>query len=688
MMVAPLGSRTWLTLVQVEHHDSSSRDIRSVNTKNPSASTKTLAKESKDRRKSEAAAASAVQLQFSSLSELATPIARVSAFCQAALKKLIPDEFWGTGESQSLNKNVFLKNVDHFVRLRRFETMNLHELTQGMKVRQAFIAPTGRIRLTRRQVADMGWLAPPGLGNQRMSKTDLRKRSEILHEFLYYLVDSLLIPLIRSNFYVTESNTHRYRVLFFRHDVWRYVAEPAMAALKTKMFEEVKMEDALRILDSRQLGFSQVRLLPKASAMRPIMNLRRRAIGKGDQRMLGPSINTILSPVHAMLNLEKRLKPERLGSAMFAVSDMYPRLKQFKQRMDSQGQGFYFAKVDVQAAFDTIPQAAIVRLMKDLPSSRQYKVVKHVEMQPDKDGYAALSSATGRKCIVRWRSSAVAAGDSSSFLQKVEDQFARHKKKTLFVDGVYRSYDTKALLTLMANHIQQNLVKIGKKYYRQKNGIPQGSVLSSALCNFFYADLEQECLGFLQCDDCLLLRLIDDFLLITTDKSKAVGFVEVMHSGLPKYGVQVNVGKSLVNFDLTLRDGTPVPRLQSGHAFPYCGTLLDCKTLEITKDRTHTKEIGVFNSLTVEFSRRPGRNLQRKVLNAFKIQSHQMFFDTYHNSPRTAFRNMHGAFSETATKMWAYARCLPKTKKPSPRLVIGRPMTPRDMQNDSLFLFC
>jgi telomerase reverse transcriptase len=119
------------------------------------------------------------------------------------------------------------------------------------------------------------------------------------------LFDSFLIPLVRSNFYVTESNVDRYRLFFFRHDVWRYVAEPAMAALKTSMFEEVRMEDAFRILQSRKLGYSQVRLLPKLNKMRPIMNLRRRTLVRGDKQILGPSINTILGPVSSMLKLEK-----------------------------------------------------------------------------------------------------------------------------------------------------------------------------------------------------------------------------------------------------------------------------------------------------------------------------------------------------------------------------------------------
>lgn len=143
------------------------------------------------------------------------------------------------------------------------------------------------------------------MGNQKSSQSDTKKRTEIFYEFLYYVFDSFLIPLIRSNFYVTESSVDRYRLFFFRHDVWGYVAEPAMTLLKTNMFEEVKTEDALRILASRKLGFSQVRLLPKQAKMRTIMNLRRRMLQHGDKRILGRSINSILGPVNSVLKLEK-----------------------------------------------------------------------------------------------------------------------------------------------------------------------------------------------------------------------------------------------------------------------------------------------------------------------------------------------------------------------------------------------
>ncbi|EFQ29316.1 telomerase reverse transcriptase [Colletotrichum graminicola M1.001] len=590
-------------------------------------------------------------IKFDAVTELATPVAHVSAFCQAVLAKIIPNEFWGLGEDQIHNKNTILKRVDHFIRMRRFESMTLCELLDGVKV------------------TSMQWLAPPGLKGQKTSQTDMMKRLEILNEFLYYVFDSLLIPLLRSNFYITESSSHRYRLFFFRHDVWRFVAEPAMATLRTNMFEEMKLDQATRVLDSRRLGYSRIRLLPKGKSMRPIMNLRRRTAVKGKSTILGPSINSVLTPVYSMLRLETERNPSKLGSSMFSVGDIYPRLSAFSAGFGDRTPKFYFAKVDVQSAFDTIPQAAVIRLMEGIPSEKQYIIKKHVEIK------AGLLDSRPQKHVVakltrRWHSIAVTPNDTNDFSKMVEARLGKNRKNTVFLGNTMRrEVSIGELMDLMASHIEQNLVKVGKKFYRQKKGIPQGSVLSSALCNYFYADLEAQHLAFLAAEDCLLLRLIDDFLLITTDQSKACEFVEVMHGGLPEYGVIVSPEKTLVNFDMEV-NGVRVARLPEGSHFPYCGLGVDCNTLDIVKDRDHVKNTVVSNALTVDYGNKPGQNFQRRVLNAFKIQSHLMFYDTKHNALETVTSNLHKAFVETAEKMWAYWRCLPARKRPSNGLIM------------------
>lgn len=362
----------------------------------------------------------------------------------------------------------------------------------------------------------------------------------------------------------------------------------------------------------------------------------------------------------------------------------------FKSALGPSTGPLYFAKVDVQSAFDTIPQSAIVGLLDSIPQQRHYRISKHVEITSNNPSTGANGKLIPSRPSRKWHATAVRKGDKSTFLESLDLGRAEKKRDTVFVDSVVqRKYEASDLLSLVASHIQQNLVKIGKKYYRQKQGIPQGSVLSSTLCNYFYADLEMQVLAFLDSSDCLLLRLIDDFLLITLDKAKAVRFIDTMHRGVPEYGVSVNPAKTLTSFDIAV-NGIPVANIVGRGVFPYCGMLINCKTMDLSKDHDRealgsgpgkpgqadgqrpkdTRVAGLYDSLTVEVCRTPGQTFERKALNVFKMQGHLMFLDTALNAPATVLTNLGEAFGVTAAKMWAYMRCLPPAKRPAAPLVI------------------
>lgn len=76
-----------------------------------------------------------VELPQAPLVSLATPHADVSAFCQAVISNLVPNGFWGKGSQGQENRKVVMQNIDRFVRLRRFESLSLHAVSQGLKVR-------------------------------------------------------------------------------------------------------------------------------------------------------------------------------------------------------------------------------------------------------------------------------------------------------------------------------------------------------------------------------------------------------------------------------------------------------------------------------------------------------------------------------------------------------------------------
>ncbi|KAG0141003.1 hypothetical protein CROQUDRAFT_322392 [Cronartium quercuum f. sp. fusiforme G11] len=70
-------------------------------------------------------------------------------------------------------------------------------------------------------------------------------------------------------------------------------------------------------------------------------------------------------------------------------------------------------------------------------------------------------------------------------------------KNVIFSDQVkYPCITKEKLLVLLKEHVTENFVKIGCQTYRQKVGIPQGSVISPILCSLYYADMDRTCLDF------------------------------------------------------------------------------------------------------------------------------------------------------------------------------------------------
>ena len=336
--------------------------------------------------------------------------------------------------------------------------------------------------------------------------------------------------------------------------------------------------------------------------------------------------------VSMLLTIMQSAQPARLQSSMFSVGAMYARLKSFKLDLKEKGLDdwkLHFAKVDVRACFDSIPQKKLLTFMSTVMQESEYVLEKRAEIKaPDSQTYDGKDLESARPTR-KFESIAKTSDDFATFDEHVEQDYAMSKNNTIFVDAIQQNMiQHQSAQDLLQEHVEQHIVKIGKRYYRQKKGIPQGSALSTYLCNFFYGQLESQYLKFVAGPGTLLLRLIDDFLLVTTDSRRARRFVQIMHDSIEEFGVEVDVRKSLVNFDMAVNDDK-VAKAPDENLFPYCGHLIHTTTLEIFKDRQKLdtskcpvwerghqlmRMTAISDSLTVDVARVPGRSFYRKIL--------------------------------------------------------------------------
>ncbi|CAA7267063.1 unnamed protein product [Cyclocybe aegerita] len=479
----------------------------------------------------------------------------------------------------------------------------------------------------------------------RVSVSDALKRRELLEDFLFWYFDSFVLPLLKTTFYVTESSALRNQVLYFRHDDWDTLCAPLIERLTSVTFEKLSDAEAEEILRQRRLGFSFVRLLPKETGVRPIVNLRRRKTIQHGSFTSEQSINQILQAAFNILTYEKTNQPERLGVSIFSPDDIYLKLKKFKASLPRDTNGallkLYFVKVDVQTCFDTIDQGKLLSILREIVSEDVYMTQK----------FGQVSASLGRvkRTYVK---KAVPEDDHPHFIRFATD-LANVLRNTIFVDQVvYPLSKKQEVLDLLEEHITENLVKIGQSYYRQKVGIPQGSVLSSILCSFFYGNLEKKFSRFMD-PHSILLRLIDDYLYVTTSLEKARGFLDVMNKGHPEYGCFISQDKTLTNFPYGDLLNVIDP---SQHAFPWCGYTIDTRNLSIRVDYTRYHGSGIRSTLTIDRGRRPGIAFSYKMLQLAKAKSHAIFSDSDLNTEHVVYLNLYQNLLMTAVKMHEYIR--------------------------------
>ncbi|KAK6538129.1 hypothetical protein TWF694_011011 [Orbilia ellipsospora] len=570
----------------------------------------------------------------------------VYLFLRAVMANMIPLEFWGSGNAIVKNRDVFFGHIERFAKLRRYESLSLHDVLQGFKM------------------TDLAWLhqkRPNANGKVKLDAADMKQCSSLFAEFIYYLFDSLLIPMIRAHFYVTESTSDKNRTCYFRHDVWRKLTASHTNKIISSMFTDITTRQARLVMELRAAKFSTIRLLPKITGVRVLSNLKRRPMEldpRTGRRVLGRSINQVLKPNHLALTFEKSRQPQAVGAAMFSVGEILGKLTAFRDRLISDGvfgkQKLYFVKVDVTSCFDTIPQERLLAVIEKLYMESTYKVRKQ--------GRVATGNGKPGQAKPRILFPQIAE-PADNHIPPVEQNIkyvadtSQDKRSLIFVDRVASTYHERAtLIRELREHVSNNFVQIGKKFYRQAVGIPQGSVMSTLLCNLFYADLETRELPFTSAKTGLLMRLIDDFLFVTTNREHAKRFSDAMHAGFPDYGVVVKLEKSLVNFEAEF-EGKKIERvLGDGGGFPYCGALINEKTLEMKRDWSRRDGSVVSNLLTVEYGLKPGQKMLDKVLGGWKLISNAIYLNTSFNSRPTVVTNLYWSFVDAAMKFYRYYR--------------------------------
>ncbi|KAJ8659361.1 hypothetical protein O0I10_004721 [Lichtheimia ornata] len=534
----------------------------------------------------------AVPGQRDTVERMASSHKAVCAFIIKQLQQVFPPEFWGSRH----NYAVILEGIRKLVMMRKRETVRVPYLLRGFKVSQCT------------------WL---GSSSSGIVPSDMKVRINILSQVMHWFYQSYLIPLMRSCFHITEGSSQGNKLFYFRRDVWDQMSHSFFNQLSFR-FEPVDKVHT----SERHLGASPLKLIPKGDTFRTITNMKNAVLPSSGARK---DNNHHLRIILTVLQFEKTQNPGILGSTVISPKDLWERLTTYKRRMKDRTSSYHFFKADIKRCFDSIEQDRLLLILEDLLQDKRYAI-----RWKDKETKGTL--ARGLPLIVYF------------------DDWSRMSKSD---KTQYWTYSGDNLLSLLKEHIKANTIKYRSKFYRQKIGIPQGSCLSSLLCSYFYACMERQYLSFIQSDrEALLLRYVDDFLLITPNQETINAFATFVLNGAKDFGCEFNAQKSMSTMRIEANDSITVCTTPE---FPWCGYLFHKETLDVFSDYTRYSNTGMNDLLTVNYTP-TASDLIHKATQAIKLKQQLILTDPSYNCTNTLYRNAYERYLLAAVKLSVYCK--------------------------------
>ncbi|KAJ1722092.1 Telomerase reverse transcriptase [Coemansia erecta] len=486
---------------------------------------------------------------------------------------------------------------------------------------------------------------------------------------IYWVLTEFAIQLIRSFFYVTEASTKESTLHYYRSDVWASATKDAWHVLVNDMYSKKKLGRSRYSSSRETIQYHRMRLVPKETSFRAIVNMKRTYVlcqkgftpgamrmdgGKYDQRSWFGS-NYRHSEVLAAMRALCAAHPKITGSSVTCTSDIRTRLQTYKnceqiKHALSNGSMLYMAKCDIRRAFDTISQDKLLELLRERILDKDANYALH------KFWYASLGSDIDRKCVFR----ATPLSDVSSFEAVLQSMSKRSKQivygdwsegRFVYMEDIYQTIE---------KSVRENLVLSSIGMLEQRTGIPQGSTLSTMLCNLFYGQLEHDYLASIVDPTCtLVMRLVDDFLIVSTSRDQVAASLKRLMEGFPEYGCQLNVDKTLANFDVDI-GGRQVSRT-FGDLFPWCGKLISSKTLDVMIDFGNMAQLRrMENNMRINTQGLNQRGLLRhRMLTNVRPRMIPLFMDVSFNSIDTVRLNLYQHFVVCAKKLHVFHRLIP-----------------------------
>lgn len=494
----------------------------------------------------------------------ATELPRVVRFCLTIVGKVFPLETWGTKE----NKVQILHCFAGYLKSRAFEKFYLNEAISSIKI------------------TNINWL---GRTQTITSKQDNENRIFVFSTFIQWVFTYFLQKIVRSFWYVTDSvASDQISLLYFPHYTWNRIQEEWLGDYISKYLVKVNLPIQTNKVDIiTKYNFGRLRLVPKLNDFRLICVPSKLAIDvpktldENQKRRFNYEYlyykNHIIRPARQLLNFklnEVKDFKRTFYSRCHSSRDIAIGIMNFKKELMVKNHELpiiFMVKFDMKHCFDRLNQNKILecaeKLFADDDEDKLYFIRQFWETSASKKAMGKLKSLIADQQTLTDYDLVKPESFNSLYPKVIIDRSKTLKisKKRLIDIVKSQVFDS------ICMGVQENSL------YRRKHGVFQGFALLSTLCDLVYDTMVLENFEFLEQSNSRLFRLVDDFLVFSTDFQKCEQVILILGScTLQKYGAFVNAEKT----DLVME--------ASRKSFlKFVGLNINTSTLEI--NRTYPK---------------------------------------------------------------------------------------------------
>eukprot|EP00514_Thraustochytrium_sp_LLF1b_P007986 CAMPEP_0184530214 /NCGR_PEP_ID=MMETSP0198_2-20121128/12824_1 /TAXON_ID=1112570 /ORGANISM="Thraustochytrium sp., Strain LLF1b" /LENGTH=503 /DNA_ID=CAMNT_0026922349 /DNA_START=582 /DNA_END=2093 /DNA_ORIENTATION=+ len=368
----------------------------------------------------------------------------------------------------------------------------------------------------------------------------------------------------------------------------------------------------------------KLRFVPKATGgLRPVMNCR-----QTNFRLVYPL--QVLKAAFRDPSRQAGRRPQIMGLAEF-----FPVYKRFVQQCRSvdasqRPKRFTMLAIDIERCYDNINQKVVLDVVEKLAKFAGSSTVT---------GHHALF--VNRSCqrvravnkrVVEAQQHTKSLGsfersDAEGDRSNVFDLARASKRRCIFVDRAERGHvSCQETIRKVRTSVSNNYCSFGSRLYKQLRGIPQGLTLSPLLCTAYFEHFERSHVDPLldagaDGDLTFCTRMLDDYLVISSDPERIKRFAARMEAGFIQFGIKVKKAKNQIS-------------TEERSYVNWCGYRFNAETLSVTFD-----PVSLYPHLTPRVQGSSAHQL-RQAMQTISLRCDPLLFDREINSAKVALRNM------------------------------------------------